>query len=72
MIPTAKLIMAQLEGKSSKDSKTESNIGCTTHQGETLEGLKNIMVTYQRQSIQNLVVMHMHLDNVLGGFITDV
>ena len=32
--------MAQLEGKSSKDSKTESNIGCTTHQGETLEGLK--------------------------------
>ena len=63
--------MAQLEGKSSKDSKTESNIGCT-HQGETLEGLKNIMVTYQRQSIQNLVVMHMHLDNVLGGFITDV
>lgn len=39
-IPTAKLIMAQLEGKSSKDSKTESNIGCTTYQGETLEGLK--------------------------------
>ena len=37
---SAKLIMAQLEGKSSKDSKTESNIGCTTHQGETLEGLK--------------------------------
>ena len=30
------------------------------------------MVTSQRQSIQNLVVMHMHLDNVLGGFITDV
>ncbi|UVI86657.1 CHAP domain-containing protein [Staphylococcus aureus] len=39
-ISSAKTIMAQLEGKNVKDSKTESNIGCTNHQGETLEGLK--------------------------------
>lgn len=39
-VSTVKTIMAQLEGKNKKESKTESNIGCTAHQGETLDGLK--------------------------------